>query len=81
MRLKLLYLIGRLEVLRGGDGKIPPHQGYSLGVVTVVSRIFLTPPPPRLAASHIGWSGPHAANKIGEDLYPYNDETGQGGHM
>ncbi len=36
---------------------------------------------PRPAASPIGWSGPHTANQNGGDLYPYDDETGQAGHM
>jgi hypothetical protein len=36
---------------------------------------------PGPAASPIGWSRTHTANQNGGDLNPYDDETGQLGHM
>jgi hypothetical protein len=36
---------------------------------------------PGPAESPIGWSGPLTTNQNGGDPYPYDDETGQEGHM
>jgi hypothetical protein len=59
-------LIGRLEVLRGGDRKIhhlTPHPGYSAAVVTVVSAILPTLPLPGL--QHPYWLAQAAHSKSG----------------